>query len=93
MVRMTYPSSHPYLLIILFSNGKEASTTAKETRLIIQHAANSVDEIKCSSSPNFAVQGNDAPSVDIFSTYDLLVTMQLGRPVSELAAQSLVTSH
>jgi hypothetical protein len=39
----------------LLSDGKEASTTAKETRLIIQHAANSVDEMKCSSSPNFAV--------------------------------------
>jgi hypothetical protein len=32
----------------MLSDGKEASVEAKETKLIIQQTANSVDEIKCS---------------------------------------------
>jgi hypothetical protein len=36
------------LLICIHSDGKQARVAAQETRLVIQQAANDIDEIKCS---------------------------------------------
>ena len=36
------------IMTSILSDGKQASVAAQETRLVIQHAANDIDEIKCS---------------------------------------------
>jgi hypothetical protein len=42
------------LLTSIFSDSTQARVAAQETRLVIQQAANDIDEIKCSWFPNFA---------------------------------------
>ena len=39
----------------VLSDGKQARVAAQETRLVIQQAANDIDEIKCSWLPNLAL--------------------------------------
>ena len=42
------------ILTSTLADGKRASVAAQETKLVIQHAANDIDEIKCSWPPDLA---------------------------------------
>ena len=48
------PISCQTILISILADGEQARVAAHETKLIIQHAANDIDEIKCSWLPNLA---------------------------------------
>jgi hypothetical protein len=48
MVREACPISGSILLTPILSDGEQARAAAQETRLVIQHVANDIDEIKCS---------------------------------------------
>ena len=48
------PISCQIILTSILSDGKQARLEAQETKLVIQHAANDIDEIKCSWLPNLA---------------------------------------
>ena len=42
------------ILTFILADGKQARVAAQETKLVIQHAANDIDEIKCSWPPDLA---------------------------------------
>ena len=49
------PISYQTILTSLLADGKQARVTAQETKLVVQHAADEIDEIKCSWLPNLAI--------------------------------------
>ena len=42
------PISRQTILMSILADGKQARVAAQETKLVVQHAANDIDEIKCS---------------------------------------------
>ena len=48
------PISCQTFLTSILADGNQTKVAAQETRLVVQHAANDIDEIKCSWLPNLA---------------------------------------
>ena len=51
----TCPISCQTILISILADGEQARVVTQETRLVVQHVANDIDEIKCSWLPNLAI--------------------------------------
>ena len=51
----TCPIRCQTILTSILADGKQTRVAAQETRLVVQHAANDIDEIKCSWLPNIAI--------------------------------------
>ena len=51
----TCPIGCQTILTSILADGKQTRVAAQETRLVVQHAANDIDEIKCSWLPNIAI--------------------------------------
>ena len=49
------PISRQTILTSILADGKQTRVAAQETRLVVQHAVNDIDEIKCSWLPNLAI--------------------------------------
>jgi hypothetical protein len=54
MVRAACPANCQTILTSMLPDSRQARVAEQETRLVIQQAANDIDEIKCSWLPNFA---------------------------------------
>ena len=51
----TCPIGCQTILTSILADGKQTRVAAQETRLVVQHAANDIDEIRCSWLPNIAI--------------------------------------